>query len=261
MPLPLALPLLIAARNWSIDSGDHAGHWLGGFNKGGFGKGPNKGKGVGQQIFTHGYTSGQKCQRINFLTGEIEEAYEDNTVQEADKCLGSISLQQVSMPEIDDEEELTRLTRIELKELTARLYEDRKTYNYKIGDTESEALDDNDNYFNIDDDQGCLGELSTVAVDWEKDYIKVEIVVDSGACDHVGPESILPDVPIKETIASKQGLYYLAAKGSKRHNLGITEFNAYSDLVDTLGMRMQVGQGTKKFLGSQQCWMPCGTRQ
>ena len=69
----------------------------------------------------------------------------------------------------------------------------------------------------------CLGHIQTTqtpTADTQRphcvdDYYLLEVIVDPGACDHVGPPNLLPTIPIQETQASKRNLYYRAANGSK----------------------------------------------
>lgn len=82
----------------------------------------------------------------------------------------------------------------------------------------------------------CLREIAQC--DWERDFIKIQVIVDSGACDHVGPPSILPNMPIKETVASEQKLYYQAVNGARIPNLGCKDISAISDLGYDLKIRM-----------------------
>ena len=74
--------------------------------------------------------------------------------------------------------------------------------------------------------------------------------MDSGACDHVGPPSVLPALPIQQTEASKRNLYYSAANGTKIPNIGCKDIAAVSDLNDGMTFRMQCGEGTTNVLAS-----------
>ena len=78
----------------------------------------------------------------------------------------------------------------------------------------------------------------------------ITVIVDSGACDHVGPPSVYPHLPVQETLASKNQRYFQAANGSRITNLGCKDIQAWTEFDDPIKMRMQVGEGTKRFLGS-----------
>lgn len=92
-----------------------------------------------------------------------------------------------------------------------------------------------------------IGEINEID---SKQYKCVQAIVDSGAGDHVGPPSILPHLPIHGTVASRNRMYYQAANGTKIPNLGCKEISGTSDLGDAINLRMQVGKGTKRILGS-----------
>ena len=48
----------------------------------------------------------------------------------------------------------------------------------------------------------------------------VQVIVDSGACNHVGPPELGKDSPLLETNASRDGQCFSGADGSKMRNLG-----------------------------------------
>ena len=93
--------------------------------------------------------------------------------------------------------------------------------------------------------ENIIGEINEM--DWTNQH---KCVPDARACDQVGQPSTLPHLPIQETVASRGGLYYQAANGTKMPNVGCNETSAISDLGDAIDLRMQVGEGTKRILGS-----------
>ena len=54
----------------------------------------------------------------------------------------------------------------------------------------------------------------------DRDRVGVEVTVDSGAVDTVGPPSVAPGIPIRATEASRSGMHYRAANNMKIPNLG-----------------------------------------
>ena len=59
-------------------------------------------------------------------------------------------------------------------------------------------------------------EKGYVASEWER----VEVTADSGASDTVGPPEVAGSVPVNETEASRAGICYVTANGSKVTNMG-----------------------------------------
>ena len=75
-------------------------------------------------------------------------------------------------------------------------------------------------------DTNCLGDVQTATQqprpeshDHQEEFCLLEVIVDSGACDHVDPPRILPSLPIRETEASKRDLHYFAVNGGKVPNI------------------------------------------
>jgi hypothetical protein len=68
---------------------------------------------------------------------------------------------------------------------------------------------------------------------WES----VQVIVDSGACNHVGPLELGKDFPLLETNASRDGQCFSGADGSKMRNLGCKDIFATTDFGDRLGAR------------------------
>ena len=80
---------------------------------------------------------------------------------------------------------------------------------------------------------------------WER----IQATVDSGAADTVGPPNIAAKSQIKENKASKAGLNYVAANGSKIPNIGEQKIKGYSDNNNAVTMTVQLAK-VKKLLGS-----------
>jgi len=87
-------------------------------------------------------------------------------------------------------------------------------------------------------------------LDPDQEWEKVEMTVDSGSVDTVGPPTIGVGIPINPTKASKAGRNYTAANGTKIKNLGEKKLQALSAEFDQLSIHMQVGETVNKFLGS-----------
>ena len=72
----------------------------------------------------------------------------------------------------------------------------------------------------------CEGEIGQVRWgDWEE----LEVTIDSGAVDTVGPRGIAPKVPLEETDASRNGRYYTAANGTKIAIHGMKKVQGYTE--------------------------------
>ena len=73
--------------------------------------------------------------------------------------------------------------------------------------------------------------------------------MDSGAIDWVTPASTAPDVPLEETEASREGMYYIAANGTKVPNHGQKRIQGTTNGTDMVNCIMQVAD-VKKTLGA-----------
>ena len=73
-------------------------------------------------------------------------------------------------------------------------------------------------------------------------YDLVTVTADSGAVDHVAPANLAPKVPIKETEASRHGMHYVAANGSRIPNQGEKRVTGYTADNTRLGMTWQIAE-------------------
>ena len=55
---------------------------------------------------------------------------------------------------------------------------------------------------------------------WSGEWVKMDMVLDSGAVDTVGPNEAASNVATRPSEASESGVHYKAANGSKIPNLG-----------------------------------------
>lgn len=76
----------------------------------------------------------------------------------------------------------------------------------------------------------------------------VHCIVDSGACNHVGPPELGKDFPLQETNASRDGQCFMGADGSKMRNLGCKDIFATTDFGEQLGARVQIAEKVKRTL-------------
>ena len=60
-------------------------------------------------------------------------------------------------------------------------------------------------------------------------WIQIEMTIDSGAVDTVIPPQAIPNIPLRETTASKEKRYYLAANNSKIPIRGRKSIQGYTD--------------------------------
>ena len=90
---------------------------------------------------------------------------------------------------------------------------------------------------------------------WER----VPVTVDSGAYDSIMPRWLAQGVPINQTEASRQGLSYRAANGTRIKNEGERKLIGYTGEGNFVDMGMQVGEVTKA-LGSARAMMRAGNR-
>ena len=73
----------------------------------------------------------------------------------------------------------------------------------------------------------------------------VEVTVDPGAVDTVGPPTVAPGIPIRETEASRSGMHYRAANNMKIPNLGEKKLQGITEEGQDVGMTIQVAQVNK----------------
>ena len=73
-------------------------------------------------------------------------------------------------------------------------------------------------------------------------YEKIRVTADSGAVDHVAPKSTAAHIPIRETTASRQGVHYIAANGSRISNMGATRIRGYTKERTPLDMTWQIAE-------------------
>ena len=73
-------------------------------------------------------------------------------------------------------------------------------------------------------------------------YERIRITADSGAVDHVAPRSTAAHIPIRETAASRQGVHYVAANGSKISNMGAKKIRGYTKERTPLDMTWQIAE-------------------
>ena len=77
---------------------------------------------------------------------------------------------------------------------------------------------------------------------------RVSAIVDSGACNHVGPITLGKQFPLLEAAASRDGQHFSGADGSKMRNLGCKDIEASTDNGDWLGARIQIADKVKRTL-------------
>ena len=87
------------------------------------------------------------------------------------------------------------------------------------------------------------------AVEEVQGWEKIRVQVDSGAIDTVGPKEVGRQFVTKETRASKQGIGYEAANGTKIRNYGEKVVEGWTDEGAPVSMAIQVAD-VKKTLGS-----------
>jgi len=90
-----------------------------------------------------------------------------------------------------------------------------------------------------------VGEINEVEAGWEK----IKVQVDSGAIDTVAPKSVAKKFELKETPASRRGVGFVAANGSKIQNYGERKVIGYTDEGTPISMRMTCAD-VHKVLGS-----------
>ena len=83
----------------------------------------------------------------------------------------------------------------------------------------------------FDADEGVDDQLLGMA-GWQEehgDWVRVQGVVDSGACKPVAPPSMAPGFPVRANAASRAGKTYSSAAGHALHNLGEQLLSAVTD--------------------------------
>ena len=95
-----------------------------------------------------------------------------------------------------------------------------------------------------------IGSVSHIQDGWEK----LVVTVDSGAVDTVTPADTAKKFKVRQTAASKEGLTYRAANGTKIRNLGEKTIQGVTSDWDQVVMTMQVAE-VNKTLGS--VWRMC----
>ena len=104
------------------------------------------------------------------------------------------------------------------------------------------------------------GEANICGIDqFHGSWERVPVTVDSGAYDSVMPFEMAQGVPIKQTEASKRGLSYRAANGTRVRNQGERNLKGYTSEGNAVDMSMQVCDVTKP-LGSVRAMMRAGNR-
>ena len=96
--------------------------------------------------------------------------------------------------------------------------------------------------------QGGVNETGINSVDREG-WANIEVVVDSGAVDMVGPPSIVKHIETKENARSKACFQYVAANGATVSHYGEKDLKGETDTGDRVNMVMQVA-GVMKVLAS-----------
>ena len=78
-----------------------------------------------------------------------------------------------------------------------------------------------------------------------RERVGIEVTVDSGAVDTVGPPTVAPGIPIRETAASRSGMHYRAANNMKSPNLGEKKIEGINEEGQDVGMTIQVAKVNK----------------
>ena len=78
----------------------------------------------------------------------------------------------------------------------------------------------------------------------------VEMTVDSGACNTIGPGEIGPKFPVYETESSLSGVEYVSASGGTVKNLGEKVIRGTTGDWNNFNLKMQVGDKVRKMLGA-----------
>ena len=78
-----------------------------------------------------------------------------------------------------------------------------------------------------------------------RERVGIEVTVDSGAVDTVGPPTVAPGIPIRETAASRSGMHYTAANNMKIPNLGENKIEGINEEGQDVGMTIQAAKVNK----------------
>ena len=73
----------------------------------------------------------------------------------------------------------------------------------------------------------------------------IDIAVDSGAVDHVGPTSLGQGIATKETAASRRGAKYRVANGEAIFNYGEKTIHGVNQEGEPIGLTVQITDVTK----------------
>jgi hypothetical protein len=93
--------------------------------------------------------------------------------------------------------------------------------------------------------KGSNREINEVRAGWER----IRVQVDSGAIDTVAPKDVAKKFALRETPASRRGVGFVAANGSKIKNYGERKVTGYTDEGTAISMRMTCAD-VHKVLGS-----------
>ena len=105
----------------------------------------------------------------------------------------------------------------------------------------------------IRDDNMCAVEQ------YQGNWERIPVTVDSGAIDSVIPRRIASGVKVKQTDASRAGLKYRSASGNAIVNEGERDLKGYSNEANRVDMTMQVAEVTKP-LGSVRAFVKAGNK-
>ena len=77
----------------------------------------------------------------------------------------------------------------------------------------------------------------------------VEMTVDSGACNTIGPKEVGSHFPLYETEASRSGMEYVSASGGTVRNVGERVIHGTTGDWKSFNMKMQVETTSGRCLG------------
>ena len=92
-------------------------------------------------------------------------------------------------------------------------------------------------------------EKNILAVSKYPGWERIRVQVDSGAIDTVAPKEVASAFRVRETEASRRGLGFVAANGTKIKNYGEKQMVGYTDDGEGVSLKMQCTD-IKKTLGS-----------
>merc|ERR1711873_117261 len=102
---------------------------------------------------------------------------------------------------------------------------------------------DSDDIMRVGDGEEDLGDTH------HENYEVIKVTADSGAVDHVAPKSTGKKFKTRDTEASKRGMHYIAANGTKIMNQGEKTISGVTEEDVPLNMTWQVAE-VKKPLAS-----------